>query len=41
MSTNLGAVQYREAFYICKVMGYEDDLQIIRNEAKKYLDIIF
>ena len=30
-----------EAFYICKVMGYEDDLQIIRNEAKKYLDIIF
>lgn len=35
------AERYREAFYICKVMGYEDDLQIIRNEAKKYLDIIF
>ena len=35
------AERYREAFYICKVMGYEDDLQIIRNEAQKYLDIIF
>lgn len=31
------AERYREAFYICKVMRYEDDLQIIRNEAKKYL----
>lgn len=35
------AERYREAFYICKVMRYEDDLQIIRNEAQKYLDIIF
>ena len=35
------AERYREAFYICKVMRYEDDLQIIRNEAPKYLDIIF
>ena len=26
--------RYREAFYICKVMGYEDDLQIIRTEAE-------
>ena len=28
-------------FYICKVMGYEDDLQIIRTEAEKYLNILF
>ena len=27
--------------YICKVMGYEDDLQIIRTEAEKYLNILF
>lgn len=33
--------RYREAFYICKVMGYEDDLQIIRTEAEKYLNILF
>lgn len=35
------AERYREAFYVCKVMRYEEDLQIIRNEAQKYLDIIF
>jgi len=34
-------LRYREAFYICKVMGYEDDLQIIRTEAEKYLNILF
>lgn len=33
--------RYSEAFYICKVMGYEDDLQIIRTEAEKYLNILF
>ncbi len=33
--------RYREAFYICKVMGYEDDLQIIRTEAEEYLNILF
>ena len=33
--------RYREAFYICKIMGYEDDLQIIRTEAEKYLNILF
>ena len=33
--------RYHEAFYICKVMGYEDDLQIIRTEAEKYLNILF
>ena len=32
---------YRQAYYLCKVIGYQDSLAIIKKEAKEYLNIEF
>lgn len=32
---------YHEAFYICKIIGSEKDLHVIRDEAYRYFDIKF
>lgn len=32
---------YRQAYYLCKVIGYQDSLDIIKKEAKEYLNIEF
>lgn len=38
---NESAEAYCEAYYLCKVIGRQEDLEIIKAEAKKYLDIEF
>ena len=32
---------YDQAYYLCKLIGRKEDLEITRNEAKKYLNIDF
>ena len=38
---NESAEAYCEAYYLCKVIGRQEDLEIIKAEAKKYLGIEF
>ena len=35
------AEAYTQAYHLCKVIGLQDDLEIVKTEAKKYLNLTF
>lgn len=35
------AKAYRQAYYLCEVIGWQEDLKITKQEAKKYLGLEF
>lgn len=39
--TNESAKAYRQAYYLCELIGNKENLDITRKEAKEYLGLVF